>query len=33
MSHYWGAVPELDVILSELIVNDSNGTGMKSKIC
>ncbi|ORO99135.1 hypothetical protein B7696_06725 [Streptococcus mitis] len=27
------AVNELDVILSELIVNDSNGTGMKSKIC
>ncbi|WP_277290501.1 DUF1492 domain-containing protein [Streptococcus orisratti] len=27
------AVKELDVILSELIVNDSNGTGMKSKIC
>ena len=27
------AVKELDVILSELIVNDSNGTCMKSKIC
>ena len=27
------AVKELDIILSELIVNDSNGTGMKSKIC
>ena len=27
------AVKELDVILSELIVNDSNGTGMKPKIC
>ena len=27
------AVKELDVILSELIVNDSNCTGMKSKIC
>lgn len=27
------AVNELDVIISELIVNDSNGTGMKSKIC
>lgn len=27
------AVNELDVILSELIVIDSNGTGMKSKIC
>ena len=27
------AVNELDVILTELIVNDSNGTGMKSKIC
>lgn len=27
------AVNELDVILSELIVNDSNGTGVKSKIC
>ena len=27
------AVKELDAILSELIVNDSNGTCMKSKIC
>ena len=27
------AVKELDIILSELIVNDSNCTGMKSKIC
>ena len=27
------AVKELDVILSELIVNDSNGTCLKSKIC
>ena len=27
------AVNELDVILTELIVNDSNGTGMKPKIC
>ena len=27
------AVKELDSILSELIVNDSNCTGMKSKIC
>ena len=27
------AVKELDIILSELIVNDSNGTCMKSKIC
>lgn len=27
------AVNELDVILKELIVNDSNGTGMKPKIC
>lgn len=27
------AVNELDVILSELIVNDSNGTGMKREIC
>ena len=27
------AVKELDVIFSELIVNDSNGTCMKSKIC
>ena len=27
------AVNELDVILSELIANDSNGTGMKSIIC
>jgi phage protein len=27
------AVNELDVILTELIVNDSNCTGMKSEIC
>ena len=27
------AVNELDVIITELIVNDSNGTGMKPKIC
>lgn len=27
------AVNELDVILSKLIVNDSNGTGMKREIC